>query len=65
MLLYNRLEMLVRDKQSNLLDPFVSHAKNEVLWIHTQGPYSQHFIFFVTYQLAQKARVLHYSGLEM
>ncbi len=29
------------------------------------GPYSQHFIFFVTYELAQLARVLSYSKLEM
>jgi hypothetical protein len=28
-----------------------------------QGLYSQHFIFFVTYELAQYARVLHYSRL--
>jgi hypothetical protein len=28
------------------------------------GPYSQHFILFVTYELAQKARVLHYNKLE-
>jgi hypothetical protein len=36
-------------KSSNLLDPFVSYKENEVLWIHLQGPYSQHYIFFVTY----------------
>jgi hypothetical protein len=32
-----------------------------------QGPYSQHLIFFVTYEMAQKARVLNYTrrkGLE-
>ncbi len=28
--------MLVRDKNSSLLDPFVSYAKNELLWMHTQ-----------------------------
>jgi hypothetical protein len=28
---YSRLEMLVRDKHSSLLDPVVSYAKNEVL----------------------------------
>ena len=28
---YSRLEMLVRDKHSSLLDPFVSYAKIEVL----------------------------------
>jgi hypothetical protein len=29
-----------------------------------QGPYSQHFIFFVTYEWAPKARLLHYTGVE-
>jgi hypothetical protein len=29
-----------------------------------QGQYSQCFIFFVTYKLTQKARVLNYSWLE-
>ncbi len=28
--------MLLRDKHSTLLDPFVSYAKNEMLWIRTQ-----------------------------
>ncbi len=32
---YNRVEVLVRDKHSRLLEPFVSYAKNEVLWIRT------------------------------
>jgi hypothetical protein len=36
-------------KSSSLLDPFVSYEENKVLWIHLQGPYSQHYIFFVTY----------------
>jgi hypothetical protein len=27
-------------------------------------PYSQHFIFFVTYEWAQQARVFHYIKLE-
>ncbi len=30
-----------------------------------QGPYSQHFFFFVTYELGQWARVFHYIRLEM
>jgi hypothetical protein len=29
------------------------------------GPYSQHFIFFVTYELTHRARVFNYSRLEM
>jgi len=28
------------------------------------GLYSQHFIFFITYKGAQKARALHYNRLE-
>jgi hypothetical protein len=27
-------------------------------------PYSQHFIFFVTYECAQQVEVLHYNRLE-
>jgi hypothetical protein len=30
-----------------------------------KGPYSQHFIFFITYEWAQKTRVLHYIRLYM
>jgi hypothetical protein len=30
----------------------------------TQGPYSQHFIFFSTYEYSQLASVLHYVRLE-
>ncbi len=29
-----------------------------------QGPYSSHFIFYVTYKWAQKSRVSHYTKLE-
>jgi len=29
-----------------------------------QGPYSQHFIFSVTYESAQLVRVLHYTRLK-
>ncbi len=31
---------------SNLLGPLVSYEENEMLWIRSQGPYSQHLIFF-------------------
>ncbi len=31
----------------------VSYEDNEVLWIQYKGLYSQHFIFFVAYELAQ------------
>ncbi len=54
-----QLETLTRDKQSNLLGQFLSYEKNEVLWIHTQGPCSQLFIFFITYEQAQKARLFY------
>jgi hypothetical protein len=57
--------MLAGYKHSSLFDPFISYTKNEVLWIHTQSPYSQHFSFFVTYELAQYAGMLHYIRLEM
>ena len=45
--------MLTSDKHSNLLGQFLGYKENEVLWIRTQVPYSQHSIFFVTYESAQ------------
>ncbi len=33
---YSRLEKLVREKHSSLLEQFVSYEKNEGLWIDTQ-----------------------------
>ncbi len=33
-------------------------------YYRAQGPYSQHFTFFVSYKWALKARVLHYTRLE-
>jgi hypothetical protein len=62
---YSRLEILGKDTHPNLLDPFTSYAKNEVLWNALLGLYSQHFLFFVTYELAQQERVLHYSRMEI
>ncbi len=53
MLNYIRLDILVRKKQTSLLDSFESYEETEpLLWWH-QGLYSQYFIFFVTYKLAQ------------
>ncbi len=49
---------------SSILIPFVSYAENEVLWIRLQGLYPQYFIFFVAYEWAQFARVLHYTKLK-
>ncbi len=51
--------------QSSFFGPFVSYKENEVLWIQSQVPYSQHFIFFVTYKWVQLASVLHNIQLEM
>ncbi len=45
-------------KHSSLLGQFVSYEENEVLWIRPQGPYSQRFIFFITYELANKLEYL-------
>jgi len=51
--IYNRLETLVKDKKLYILDPFVSHKENEVLWLQSLGPFWQHFIFFATYEWVQ------------
>jgi hypothetical protein len=61
---YTVLEGVNSDKHSGLLGPFESDKENIVLGIRSQGPYSQHFIFFVTYKWAQQSRVLHYTVLE-
>jgi hypothetical protein len=58
------LERFARDKHSNLLDPFLSYEENEGLLIQTLEPYSQHFIFFLTYEYFQQARVLDYTRPE-
>ncbi len=44
-------------QHSYLLGPFVSYEESEVLWIQSQGPYSQHLILFVTNEWFQKDRV--------
>jgi hypothetical protein len=61
---HNRLDMRVWDKHSSLFDSFVSYKENEVMWMRPQGTYSQHFIFFVTYELAQETKVLDYIWLD-
>jgi hypothetical protein len=35
------------------LGQFLSYEENEVLWIYSQGQYSQHLIFLVTYVWAK------------
>jgi hypothetical protein len=63
--LYNtRAEMIAMDKNSNLLGPFVSFEESKMLWIWPLIQYSQHFISFVTYERAQKARVLYNTRAE-
>jgi hypothetical protein len=61
---YIRLEQLARDKHSGLLGPLVTYKVIKVLRIRPQSPYSQHFIFSISYKLAQLAIVLHYIRLE-
>ncbi len=65
MLHFTWLEMLARDKHSSWLSQFESYKEIEVLWIGFMGLYSQHFISCITNKWAQRARVLHYTRLEM
>ncbi len=59
-----RLERLAIIKHSSLLGPLLSYGEKEVLLIWLQRPYSQYLIFFVTYEWAQHAKVLHCTRLE-
>jgi hypothetical protein len=54
-----------RDKHTSLFNPFISYEENKVLWIRPLGPYSQLYIFFVAYEWAKQARVLHWTRVEM
>ncbi len=64
MLHYTRLERFASGKKSSVLGPFsiLSYKENEVFctWSIIVT-----LIFCVTYQWAKKARVLHYTSLEM
>ncbi len=53
MLHNTQLDGLESYKHYSLLDLFVSYEETEVLWIWPLGPYSQNFIFFVTYESVQ------------
>jgi hypothetical protein len=64
MLDYTWLEKLARDKHYSFLGLFISCNENGILCIWDLGTYSQHFIFFVTYDWAQQARMLDYTWLE-
>ncbi len=59
-----RPEELTSDKHSNLLGSFVTYQKIKHCEIWPQGPCSQHFIFFETYEWTQLARVFQYTRLE-
>jgi hypothetical protein len=61
---YIRLERIRGDKHFSLLGPIMSYEENELLRIRDLESYSQHFIFFITYKWAKKARVLHSVRLE-
>ncbi len=53
MLDYTRPEKLSSDKHFNLLDLPITYEENKLLRMQLQGLYSQPFIFFWTYELAQ------------
>ncbi len=61
---YSEVEKACQGKYFSLLGPLISYKENEALFIWLSRPYSQHFIFFVNDEWAQKARVLHYSDVE-
>jgi hypothetical protein len=54
MVYYTRLEKLAKDKHSSLLGPFVRYKENAV----NIPPEAVFTIFFITYEWAQKARVV-------
>ncbi len=55
-LIYYKLQRFSRDKRSRTIYRRISY-KEKVLKIQPLEPNSQHFIFFVTYEWAQYARV--------
>jgi hypothetical protein len=61
---YISTDEIVMDKNSSFLDSFVSYEEIDVLWIQSLGSYSQHFIFFITYKLAQLSRVSYHIKLD-
>ncbi len=42
--------MLFSEKHASLPAQFVNYKENEVVGKQPQGPYLQHFIFFLTYE---------------
>jgi hypothetical protein len=61
---WTRLERLAMDKQSSLLGPLVSYKEYKVLWIRRQRLYTQHFIFPVNYEFANKLECYIALGLK-
>jgi hypothetical protein len=56
-LYYIRLERFATYKYFSSLNQLVSYKENEALWTQPQGWYTQHFIFFITYECAHLATV--------
>ncbi len=56
------------DSHMWVMELYIEFALSDIQKIHepsaSLGPYWQHFIFFVTYYCAQKARLLHYIVIE-
>jgi hypothetical protein len=57
-----RLEILAKDKHSSLLEPFVSYKENENM---DPGVILTTLHFLYNLQIGPKARVLHYTKLEI
>ncbi len=55
---YSWLEWLASENHCGFTSPFVRYEEKEVSWIQPQGPYSQHFVFFVTCKWTQQVRAL-------
>jgi len=45
--------LIIKLKKQIVMAKMVSYRNLSHLWFMKLGPYSQHFIFFVTYKLAQ------------
>ncbi len=60
---YTRLDRLSRDKHTSLFDWFTRLKRKLLVWILFVGPYLLNFIFFVTYERAQKIYNVKSLGL--
>jgi hypothetical protein len=50
------LQLIVM-QHSSLFSPFISFEEKEVLWLVPLWLYSQHFVFFITYEWTKYVRV--------